>query len=72
MKYRLTIRIDTDLEQLLERYCQRTGESKSTFVRRAIRNHLEKESFRDLRRQLIPYAKSIGWITDQNVFDNIS
>lgn len=67
----LTIRIDKELEQLLEESSKKSGRSKSKLVRQALKRQLAVESFQQLRKELLPYGESQGWLTDEDVFRKI-
>jgi predicted transcriptional regulator len=68
----LTIRIDKELEQLLEESSRQTGRSKSELVRQALKRQLSIESFQRLRKELLPYGEAKGWLTDEDVFREVS
>ena len=68
----LSIRIDKDLEELLEQAVKRTGRPKSELVREALRRQLSIESFQQLRKKLLPYGEAQGWLTDEDVFREVS
>jgi predicted transcriptional regulator len=68
----LTIRIDKELDQLLEESSKKSGLSKSELVRQALKRQLEIESFQQLRKELLPYGEAQGWLTDEDVFKEIS
>ncbi|MDZ7719080.1 MAG: type II toxin-antitoxin system VapB family antitoxin [Balneolaceae bacterium] len=68
----LTIRIDKELEQLLEESARRSGRSKSELVRQALKRQLNIESFQQLRKELLPYGEAQGWLTDEDVFSEIT
>ena len=72
MKTTLSIRIDKDLEELLELAARRTGRAKSDIVRDALRRQLSIESFQQLRKELLPYGEAQGWLTDEDVFREVS
>lgn len=72
MNATLTIRIDKELEELLEQAAKRTGRPKSELVRDALRRQLSVESFQQLRKKLLPYGESQGWLTDEDVFRDVS
>ncbi len=72
MKTTLSIRIDKDLEELLEQAAIRTGRAKSDIVRDALRRQLSIESFQQLRKELLPYGEAQGWLTDEDVFREVS
>lgn len=68
----LTIRIDKELEQLLEESSKKSGRSKSELVRQTLKRQLSIESFQELRKQLLPYGETQGWLTDEDVFREVS
>jgi len=68
----LTIRIDKELEKLLEEASVRSGQSKSELVRQALKRQLSIESFQQLRKELLPYGEAKGWLTDDDVFREVS
>ena len=72
MKGTLTIRIDKDIERLLDRLCKRTGQSRSDFVRHALRRELFLRRFEDLRRRVLPFAEARGYLTDEDVLRDVS
>jgi predicted transcriptional regulator len=68
----LTIRLDRDLERQLRRMARRTGQSRSEIVREALRRQLALAQFDDLRRRIMPLAEAKGYLTDEDVFRDIS
>jgi len=68
----LTIRIDKELEKLLEEASTRSGQSKSELVRQALKRQLSIDSFQQLRKELLPYGEVQGWLTDEDVFRDVS
>ncbi|OFW02643.1 MAG: CopG family transcriptional regulator [Acidobacteria bacterium RIFCSPLOWO2_02_FULL_68_18] len=72
MKSTLTIRLDKDLERMLDRLCKRTGQSRSDIVRQAVRREVSLRRFEDLRRRALPFAEARGFLTDEDVFREIS
>ena len=72
MKGTLTIRLDKDLERMLDRLCKRTGQSRSDLVRQAVRREVSLRRFEDLRRRVMPFAEARGYLTDEDVFRDIS
>ena len=72
MKGTLTIRLDKDLERMLDRLCKRTGQSRSDLVRQAVRREVSLRRFEDLRRRALPFAEARGYLTDEDVFRDIS
>jgi predicted transcriptional regulator len=68
----LTIRLDTKIERELARLAKQTGRSKSDLAREALRRQLAVRRFRELRRQAVPYAEAAGYLTDEDVFRDVS
>lgn len=72
MKGTLTIRLDRDLERLLEQICRRTGRNRSEIVREALRRQLSLLRFEDLRRRVLPFAEARGYLTDEDVLRDLT
>ena len=72
MKSTLTVRLDKDLERLLDRQCKRTGQKRSDIVRDALRRELSVRRFEDLRRRTLPFAEARGYLTDEDVIRDVS
>jgi predicted transcriptional regulator len=72
MKGTLTIRLDKDLERMLDRLCKKTGQSRSDIVRQAVRREVSLRRFEDLRRRALPFAEARGFLTDEDVFRVVS
>ena len=68
----LTIRIDDRLDAELREVAARTGTGKSAFVREAVRRQLAIARLEQLRRRVAPFAEAHGWLTDEDVFDEVS
>lgn len=68
----LTIRIDDGLDAQLREVAARTGMGKSAFVREAVRRQLAVARLEQLRRRVAPFAEAHGWLTDEDVFEEIS
>lgn len=68
----LSIRIDKDLENLLEQASKQSGRPKSELVREALQRHLSIEAFRQVRKRILPFAESQGLLTDEDVWQKIS
>jgi predicted transcriptional regulator len=67
-----TIRLDPDIERQLARVARRAGRSRSAVVREALRRHLALAQFEDLRRRIMPLAEARGYLTDEDVFRDVS
>lgn len=68
----LTICLDEKLERELTRLAKRSGRSKSEVAREALRRQLSIQRFRALRREAMPYAAVAGYLTDEDVFRDVS
>ena len=65
------IRIDDRLDAEL-RDVAGTGTGKSAFVREAVRRQLAITRLQRLRRRVAPFAEAHGWLTDEDVFREVS
>ena len=68
----LTIRLDPELERRLSQVAKRTGRTRSEFVRDALRRQLAVAQVEDLRRRIMPFAEAQGYLTDEDVFRDVS
>ena len=68
----VTIRLDPKLQRELDRLCRRLGRSRSDLVRDAVRRQIAVLRFEDARRRLLPYAEAAGYVTDEDVFRDVS
>lgn len=72
MKKALTVRLDSELEERLSEAAERSGRSRSEVVREALRRHLALTQFEDLRQRIMPFAEARGYVTDEDVFRDVS
>jgi predicted transcriptional regulator len=68
----LTIRLPPDLAKKLDDVSRRSGRTRSDVAREALRRQLALESFDQLRRRVMPFAEARGYLTDEDVFRDIS
>ena len=68
----LTVRIPEELERRLDEICRRESRSASEIVRESIRRFVDQRELDDLRQRLRPYAEAKGWLTDEDVFGEVS
>ncbi|MEZ5457934.1 MAG: ribbon-helix-helix protein, CopG family [Steroidobacteraceae bacterium] len=68
----ITIRLDPDLERQLAKVARRTGRTRSEVVRDAVKRQLALAQFQDLRRRIMPLAEARGYLTDEDVFRDVS
>jgi metal-responsive CopG/Arc/MetJ family transcriptional regulator len=68
----ITVRLEHDLEPLLDEVCRRSGRTRSDVVRGALRRYLAQLRFEQLRRRVMPFAEVRGYLTDEDVFNKVS
>ena len=68
----LTIRLDRDLDKLLNRASKQSGKSRSEVAREALRRQLRMVQFESLRKKAMPFAEARGYLTDEDVFSEVS
>jgi metal-responsive CopG/Arc/MetJ family transcriptional regulator len=68
----LTVRIDARMEEQLNELAARRGVSRSDLVRDILRRYLTIEAIDEIRREVMPYAEAAGWLTDEDVFRDVS
>jgi predicted transcriptional regulator len=72
MKSALTIRLDRELQRRLDRLSKQSGRTRSEIVRDALRRQLALLQFDQLRRQVAPFAEARGYLTDEDVYRDVS
>lgn len=72
MKSVVTIRLDKDLEKMLDQVCRRSHRNRSAVVRDALQRQLSILMFEQLRRQVLPFAEARGYLTDEDIFKEVS
>ncbi len=68
----LTLRLDPELDSLLEKLVEQTGRSRSDLAREALRRQLTLVEFEQQRRRVLPFAEARGYLTDEDIFRDIS
>jgi predicted transcriptional regulator len=68
----VTVRLDKKLDSQLNRIAKKTGRPKSDLIREALRRQLSVMRFDEMRRSVAPFAEARGWLTDEDVFRDIS
>jgi len=68
----LTIRLDADLDKLLTRASKQSGKNRSEVAREALRRQLKVSQFDALRKKIMPFAEARGYLTDEDVFRDVS
>ncbi len=72
MKSTVTIRLDEELERMLDRLCRDTGRTRSELVRDALRRQLSLLRFEQLRRKVLPFAEARGYLSDEDIAKDVS
>jgi predicted transcriptional regulator len=68
----ITIRLDKDLNDLLTKASRRSGKNRSEIAREALRRQLRISQFEALRQRIMPFAEARGYLTDEDVFAEVS
>jgi len=68
----LTIRLDADLDKLLTKAARQSGKNRSEIAREALRRQLRVSQFEALRKKIMPFAEARGYLTDEDVFRDVS
>ena len=72
MSITLTVRLSDSEAQTLEVLCTSTGKSRSEVVRDALRAYRLREALRQSQAQLAPLARASGWLTEDDVLQDVS
>ena len=72
MSTSLTIRLDDQLSQSLDKAATGSGRTRSEVVRDALRRQLAISAIDEVRKQLVPLSEAHGWLTDEDVFRDVS
>lgn len=68
----LTIRLDDELDLELTRLAEGARRTKSDLVREMLRRETALAAFEQARAVLVPLAEKAGYLTDEDVFRDIS
>jgi len=68
----LTIRLDEDLNRLLDDAAKKSGRNRSDIAREALKRQLRFNQFEAIRKRIMPLAEARGFLTDEDVFSKIS
>ncbi len=72
MKTSITISVDEELERLLDQVSRKAGRTRSDVIREALKRQLSIQMFEQLRGEVMPFAEARGYLTDEDVFKDIS
>ena len=68
----LTLRIPDDLKKQLEDLSRTMQRPTSELVRESLRRYLVTEQLKAIRRKTVPLAEAQGFLTDEDVFKEVS
>jgi metal-responsive CopG/Arc/MetJ family transcriptional regulator len=68
----MTVRLDDDLLPILDEVCRRSKRTRSEVMREALRRYLAQLRFEQLRRRVMPFAEARGYLTDEDIFNQVS
>jgi predicted transcriptional regulator len=68
----IAVRIEDDLKPILDEVCRQSGRTRSDIMREALRHHLAQLRFEQLRRRVMPFAEARGYLSDEDVFNDVS
>lgn len=72
MRTVLSISLPEKLRKDLELLARQTGRNKSDIIRESLSRYRWEAKFKQVRRQIRPYAKKAGLVTEEEVFEQIS
>lgn len=72
MSNTITVRLPKKLEKELESVVKAEKTSRSDIIRDAIARYLAIKRFKQLRKQVLPFAEAQGLLTDEDIFKAIS
>lgn len=72
MQTTLTVRLSKKEAQDLKAICKLSGKTRSEVVREALRGKIFRERLDALRAVAIPRAREIGWLTEEDIFRDVS
>ena len=64
--------LDAELDKLLTKASERSGVTRSELAREALRRQLRISHLDALRKRIMPFAEARGFLTDEDVFNEIS
>ena len=72
MKNAISIRLDDELNNLLNAVAKHQRRKRSEIVRESLRRQLLLQMFESLREQSLPFGEINNLLTDEDVFKEIS
>ncbi len=68
----ITIRLPKKLQKELDIVTKGEKASRSEIIREAIASYLAVRRFKQLRKQVLPFAEAEGLLTDEDIFKVVS
>ena len=68
----LSALVDDELDKDLEQLARAQHRTKSDLARDMLRKRIAVERFRELRRKALPLAEATGYVSDEDIFREIS
>jgi len=72
MRTVISISFPKEMAMELDKLAKASGRTRSEIVKEALRTYLWEERFRTFRTKIRPKAKKRGFVTDEDVFKDIS
>jgi predicted transcriptional regulator len=72
MSSAVTVRLDRALQKRLDMVSKKLGMSRSDIIRDALRRQLSLLAFEKHRETAMPFAEARGFLTDEDVFREVS
>jgi predicted transcriptional regulator len=72
MQTTLTVRLSDSEAQALDTICASTGKSRSEVVRDSLRAYRLREALRASQSLLGPAARAAGWLTEEDILQDVS
>lgn len=72
MQTTLTVRLSDNEAKALDAICTSTGKSRSEVVRDSLRAYRLREAPRASQAQLGPAARAAGWLTEDDILQDVS
>ena len=68
----ITVRLDRALQKRLDSVSRKLGVSRSDIIRDALKRQLSLLAFEKHREMAMPFAEARGFLTDEDVFREVS
>jgi predicted transcriptional regulator len=68
----VTVRLEPELQKLLDKVCKQWGRTRSEILREALKRQLSILRFEQLRRQVLPFAEAREYLADEDVSKTVS